>query len=188
LLPLLLPAACASLLESGAAPDRIVRLVAPDIQQLAPPSDAPSLNFALSAAPGLDRDRLVTVDTGGSLGEFSGARWPDYSTEMIGDLVARSIRGSGGFVQVFHAPRHGTARCELDLELQEFHTSIDQRGGPLAAHIRLAGGLDCGEGMIPIEAEAHEDVSGGGLNAVVAALQEAWSQLTDDLLAQLQLR
>lgn len=177
-------AGCASLLESGEAPVRTVRLSVPAAPERAAPPDAPSLNFEIMAAPGLDSDRLLTQGPDGDLGRFSGARWAEYSSEMIGDLLVHSIRASGGFIQVFHAPRHGTAQCRLALELQDFQARVDRQGVPVSAEIRIDGRYDCGVTAESLSLAARQAVEGRGLAEVVAAFQAALDALTRDLLGR----
>jgi len=145
-------------------------------------ADALELEWVFSVVPGLDTDRLLTLDPDAELSQFAAARWPDYLPEFAGSLLQRSIRDSGRFAKVSGGRSAANDNCVLELEAQKFYTEIDRNAVASVVQISMSGNFSCKGGDTPLELESRVAVSGQQIADIVSAHQKAMDQLTRSLL------
>lgn len=185
LLALFVLAACSSLLTSDQPLARVYDLAPYSSPVAAETGGRARLALEVQPIPGLDTDRLLTLDSTGHVSRLAGARWPDYLPEFTASLLQRSLAASGRFRQVSAGPARVANDCLLGLSLQRFHTRLDTRRQPVAVEITMAGSLNCAGQESGIRLEHIETVTGAGIADVVAAHQRAFNSITASLFAQL---
>jgi len=171
-------AGCGSLLESNAPPTSTWWLTP---TQLTPAkNDQAPLVVHLTVVPGLDTDRMLTLDEAARLNHFAGARWPDHLPEVLGSLVVRSLEtGRGGPVRAGDHARAG--ECLLNVEMRAFWTRLGDGGSARSVEVELAGRLSCPEGERTVGVRRTEPVREDRLRVIVAAFQQALDGALADL-------
>jgi ABC-type uncharacterized transport system auxiliary subunit len=146
----------------------------------------PGLTVSFTVIPGLDSDRLLTLNPDAELNHFSAARWPDHLPEFVGSLVRRTLQQTGRYPHVSDGRNSGQHDCELELEAQEFYTRITPGGAAASVQISMAGHYDCQDTSHVLMLEANSTVAGRQITDIVAAHQRALNQLMQSLLAQIE--
>ena len=154
-------------------------------QTVAEPSSRPALSMSLTVVPGLDTDRILTINPDAELNHFSGARWPEHLPELAESLFRRSLQSSGLFSRVSRNRDSGIEDCSLELEIQQFSTSIDRNNVASHVQLQLAGNFKCLDVRYSIDLKERVAVNTQGLPAVVRAHQEGINRLSISLLEQL---
>ncbi|MDH3511785.1 MAG: ABC-type transport auxiliary lipoprotein family protein [Gammaproteobacteria bacterium] len=175
--------ACSGFLESDEPPSTIYWLRPLDARPAATGTKLASLSIAVTAAPGLDTDRLLMLGPGARLNYFAAARWPDHVPEVIESLLRRSFESTGRYSRV--VPGSGSADIRLWLEVREYFALADASGTTRAVQIRIGGYAVCSEIDQPIAALATTDVEDNTLTEIVAAHQRALDEVSNQLLGQL---
>lgn len=177
LFALLALGACSSLLNDGRAPVSTWWLEPADLTT-APA--LPAVVLELTVVPGLDSDRILTLDDDAQLNHFEGALWPERLPEWVHSLVARSLETS---------PAGGSqppGACRLALELRRFWARLDTERKTRSVEVAMTGTLQCGNAEpAPVAAEARETVNDHRLAAIVAAFQSAFNDTQRQLAGQL---
>lgn len=187
---LLLPAlfalaACAGLLTSDQPPVRVYDLEPFTSEVAANAGGNTRLAVQVRAVPGLDTDRLLTLDDDGGVSRIAGARWPDYLPEFVASLLQRSLAATGRYRQVSADPARASHDCLLALSLQRFHVRLDAERRPTAVEVIMRGALECAEFETNVMLE-HRAVTAGSRTAdVISAYQQALDAITASLLSQL---
>ena len=148
-------------------------------------SGRPALSMSLTVVPGLDTDRIITINPDAELNHFSGARWPEHLPELAESLIRRSLQSSGLFSRVSRNRNSDGEDCILELEIQQFSTSINRTNVATDVQIKLAGNFSCHDIQHSIDLKERVAVSTQGLPAVVRAHQEGIIRLSTSLLEQL---
>ena len=176
--------ACAGMLDSKQPAERTYWLE-PLIVQSADTDGAgrPSLAVAVKAAPGLDTDRLLILESGARLNHYAGARWPDNTPEVLESLLRRTLESTGEYARVSGSQESRSSQWQLDLELREFYTVTSSAGGDV--RMALSGYVTCPDTDHGISLQSTVDVSEERLSLIVAAYQRALHEVTGDLIHQL---
>jgi ABC-type uncharacterized transport system auxiliary subunit len=177
---------CGGLLDSNKPIEKTYQLD-PYIasQPAAEPPGRPGLSMSLTVVPGLDTDRMLTINPDAELNHFSGARWPEHLPELAESLFRRSLQSSGLFSRVSRSRDSGGDDCTMELEIQQFSTSIDRNSVASDVQIKLAGSFSCHDIQHSIDLKERVAVNTQGLPAVVRAHQEGINRLSISLLEQL---
>lgn len=176
--------ACAGILDSKQPAERTYWLE-PLIVQGATTDGAagPSLVVTVKAAPGLDTDRLLILESGARLNHYAGARWPDNTPEVLESLLRRSLESTGEYARVSGSQDSRSSEWQLDLEVREFYTVASSAGGDVK--MALGGYVMCPDTDHGISLQSTVDVSEERLILIVAAYQRALHEVTRDLIHQL---
>jgi ABC-type uncharacterized transport system auxiliary subunit len=176
--------ACAGLLDSKQPAERTYWLE-PLIVQSADTDGAgrPSLAVTVKAAPGLDTDRLLILESGARLNHYAGAHWPDNTPEVLESLLRRTLESTGEYARVSGSQDSHSSEWQLDLEVREFYTVASSAGGDV--RIALSGYVTCRDTDHSISLQSTVDVSDQRLSLIVAAYQRALHEVTSDLIQQL---
>lgn len=152
-------------------------------------ASADSVNFvviSITAVPGLDTDRILTLSDDAQLNQFAAARWADNLPELVASLVARSLESSGRFEIVSGRAGGGSENCNLQLELREFFARLGSSGQISDVRVAINGRYQC-EPSEPVvlhlstSIPVHDD----RMSVIVAAFQHAINSVMKDLLEQL---
>jgi ABC-type uncharacterized transport system auxiliary subunit len=130
-------------------------------------------------------DHIVYSSKGESMGTYEYERWVEPPTEMIQQVLFRSLRSSGRFRSV-HAQR-SSSRGDYLLH-GHLYSFEEVTGSPMSA--RLALDLELRETKTGNTVWSHtynydEPVSGKNISAVVAALDHNVQRATDEITAGL---
>jgi cholesterol transport system auxiliary component len=176
--------ACAGILDSKQPAERTYWLE-PLIVQGATTDGAarPSIVVTVKAAPGLDTDRLLILESGARLNHYAGARWPDNTPEVLESLLRRTLESTGEYVRVSGSQDSRSSQWQLDLEVREFYTVTSSSGGEI--RMTLSGYVTCPDTDHGISLQSTVDVSEERLGLIVAAYQRALHEVTSDLIQQL---
>jgi ABC-type uncharacterized transport system auxiliary subunit len=173
--------ACSGVLTSKEAPARVYRLEPFPAPALVAPTIDATLAVRVRVVPGLDSDRLLTLDPDGRVNHLGNARWPDYLPEFAASLLQRYVQAGGYFAEVLGDPARSTHDCLLDLLVQRFYTRLDQQQRPVSVELALTGALQCGETRTVLGLEGRADVQAASIAAVVAAHQRAFNAIGGQL-------
>ncbi|MGA9574470.1 MAG: ABC-type transport auxiliary lipoprotein family protein [Lysobacterales bacterium] len=152
-------------------------------------SDDPPVpvKLTVTAVPGLDNDRVLTLSADAELKPYAGARWADDLPELVSSLIGRSLQASGKFELVQNLPRKDSAGCDVQLELQAFFADRDVSGGTTGVRTAVGGHIRCGAAApVLVHTDTRVAVGAESMNAVVAAFQQATDKLTQDIINKIQ--
>ena len=178
--------ACTGLLTSEEPPRQVYLL-----EPLPPAGDGASgprdvtLLFRFGVVPGLDTDRILSLNPDARLLPYANARWPDHLPEVLNSVLQRSLDSSGRFRDIQNAGRNGTEEWTLDLELRAFYGLRDASGVTGSVRLVLAGTLGCEGRERPLYLSRDAPVREERLSAVVAAHQAALNDVSRELLEAL---
>jgi len=141
------------------------------------------LSLQIEVVPGLDTERILTLDSHGQLNHYAGARWADNLPDVLGSVLSRSIGTTGRYASV--TQRRSADDCHLRLEIGKFYAVLDRTGGTQSVQIALDGSLDCGSGLRSIHVQEAVAASGGSMSGIVAAFQQCLNRVTSSLIAKL---
>lgn len=137
--------------------------------------EARALDLHLTAVPGLDTDRILTLGPDARLGRLDQARWADHLPEVLRSVLGRSLRANG------LEPQGRAAGCWLDLEVQAFYLAR-QPGEAGSAEVGLQGRFECTGRAADFTARAAAPAGDTSAGQAVAAFQRALDQATRELL------
>ncbi len=179
-------AACTSMLTSDAQPENIYWLEpldpAPQPTQDARPT---SIRVQITAAPGLDTDRLLIRGPGAILNSYAGARWTDNAPEVLDTLIRTALENSGLFSRVISNRSGGLTDWALDLELRAFFAVVTSASSLPTIEIEFRGYLQCTEVQTPVRIVSEAPVTRVTLTAIVDGFQRAVDSSLRELLEQL---
>ncbi len=175
-------AACSGMFTSNQPAERVYWLE-PFIVQQAVVSDSsqPSLAVSVSAAPGLDTDRLLILEPGARLNHYAAARWPDNIPEVLESLLRTTLESTGRFSRLTRGPASRSMDWALELEVRELYTLANAR----RVHMVLSGYVSCGASDHAIAMQATAGIDDDRLSEIVAAYQHALNEDSRQLVAQL---
>ena len=175
-------AGCTSLLTSDVPPENIYWLEAPNTErQLLESVEPVNISVRVSAAPGLDTDRLLIRGPGAILNSYAGARWTDNAPEVFDTLIRTTLENSGRFNRVSSGRSDGSTQWSLDLELRAFFAVVVSESSLPTIEIELRGYLTGDSEAISIRIENTASVSQVTLTEIVAGFQNAVDASLTDL-------
>ncbi len=180
---ILVVTSCAGLTRSEQAATR-TWLLHPGGQGASAAASAPvtGISITVTAIPGLDNDRILTLSGEGELNHISGARWADNVPELVTSLVARTLQQTAYFDVDSSRSDSAPKDCGLQLLIQEFYVIIGSAGHTSAVRLAMTGTYRCRTGKYQaINLNASIPVQDPRMGDVVAAFQHGM----DDMLAQL---
>ena len=144
------------------------------------------LELTLTAVPGLDSDKILTLSPDAELKPYAGARWTDHVPELLGSLIERSLQASGRF-EILHGPADtGSTTCKLQLELLEFFAELNTGGRTTGVRAALSGRYQCGSAAaVDVHSSVSISVADERMNIIVAAFQQATDRMTREILDQI---
>jgi cholesterol transport system auxiliary component len=197
LLALGLAGCTGNLLRSDAPAAQTYRLAAPAVA--AAPA-GPALPLALVVqrprAPGaLDTERVAVGAAGNRFDYYSAARWAEPAPQMVQQQLVAALSATGRFGGgVFAAPARVPAEMSLDVELRRFEAvtsgaDATAAGAAPTVHVQVQASLvDSRRGALVTSfvAEAAVPATANRMSAVVAAFDQATSQVLRDVVAGVQ--
>ena len=179
-------AGCASMLTSDVPPENVYWLEPPNpIPSSTEVTSSTSIRVQLTAAPGLDTDRLLIRGPGAILNSYAGARWADNAPEVFDTLIRTALEDSGRFSRVASSTSGGIADWTLDLELRAFFAVRASESLPPTIEIEFRGYLQCMGAEVPIRVANQAPVSRVTLTAIVEGFQGVVDSSLRELVAQL---
>ena len=178
-------AGCSSLLTSDVPAETVFWLepyAAPRVPQA---GLAPSITVRVTAAPGLDVDRLLVRGPGATLSPYAGARWADRIPEVLSILIRTVLEDSGSFGRVAASAAGARSDWTLDLEARAFYAvaTADEAAPTIA--VQLRGYLQCDGRDVPIRLTSEVRATENTLTRIVAGFQLAVDQAAMELLRQM---
>lgn len=158
----------------------------PGMAQVSPAGQPVPVSVQVTAVPGLDTDRILTLTSDSELKPYLSARWVENLPELTGSLIGRSLEASGRFEVVASAGPPFSYKCELRLELRKFFSNLDSSGQTTRVEVAFAGQYQCGSSS-PVEVRLNTSlaVHDSRMKNIVATFQKAMDSVTKDLLDQL---
>ena len=179
-------AACTSMLTSDVPPENIYWLEPLDLPPQATQDARPtSIRVQITAAPGLDTDRLLIRGPGAILNSYAGARWTDNAPEVLDTLIRTALENSGLFSRVTSNRSGGLTDWTLDLELRAFFAVVTSASSSPTIEIEFRGYLQCTEVQTPLRIVSEAPVTRVTLTAIVDGFQRAVDLILRELLEQL---
>jgi ABC-type uncharacterized transport system auxiliary subunit len=181
LLSVLVVSACSSINRSD-RPATQTWWLEPYSESTVPPVEAAKmLTVSLTAVPGLDTHRILTLSDNAELNKFAGQRWPDSLPELLTSLVSRSLDESGRFELVTGSS--GASKCELKLEVQKFYATLNAAGRANGVQVALDGRYQCADTeAVLIRLHSAIPLTDGRISSVVSGFQQAVDNVMIDLL------
>lgn len=170
-LSLLVATGCGSMLTSDEPPETVFWLEPLESPADAPNTGSPSIGVRVTAAPGLDTDRLLIRDAGATLNYYEGARWADYAPEVLESIIRSALEDTGRFRRV-SSEVAGSADWSLELELRAFFAVLADDSAFPTIHLELRGYIDCQAAESPLRIAGQAPVGGGSLPRIVAGFQQ----------------
>ncbi len=176
-------AGCSGLLDSDHPPERVYWLEPLIVQESMLVDGArPSLTVSVSAAPGLDTDRLLILEPGARLNYYAAARWPDNISEVLESLLRTTLESTGRYSRVTAGPTARSTDWEVELEVRELYTLANASE---SVRMVLSGYVSCPESEHAIAMKANVGFNGNRLSEIVAAYQHALHEVSRQLVTQL---
>ena len=143
--------------------------------------------LSVTAIPGLDTDRILTLSDDAELSQFAAARWVDHLPELVTSLIERSLQATGQFEVVTERTASRPGNCLLELELREFFADIAPGGALSTVRVAIKGSFRC-ESTAPVvfQSGASVPIASERMSAVVAAFQQAMDSVTLDIVNKIQ--
>lgn len=143
------------------------------------------LTVSIDVVPGLNTDRIVTLDPDARLNNYAGARWAEHAPELLESLVVRSLENAGMHADVSARRSNATGACHMELEGRKFHALLGADQLTRSVEIELAGWYDCNGNRKPVRATASIPATGNSMPVVVAAFQRGFDEVMQSLLQQM---
>jgi len=176
-------AGCSGLLDSDRPADRVYWLEPLIVQESIVVDGArPGLAVSVSAAPGLDTDRLLILGPGARLNYYAAARWPDNNPEVLESLLRTTLESTGRYSRVTAGPTARSTDWELELEVRELYTLANASE---SVRMVLSGYVSCPESEHAIAMQATVGINDNRLSEIVAAYQRALHEVSRQLVTQL---
>ena len=178
--------ACAGMLDSNQPAERTYWLKPLIVQSFNTESDSlPSLVVTVRAAPGLDTDRLLILESGARLNHYAGARWADSVPEVLESLLRRTLESTGKFARVTGSMGTRSTDWRLELEVREFYAVATSPGGASQVRLALSGYANCSDTDHVISMLADVDFYDERLSVIVAAHERALHEVSRQMVNQL---
>lgn len=171
--------ACSSGLRSDAPPiQAYVLRAAPGAQHV--PGTAPHASLKVlypTAAPGLDTERIVLIQSNRRLSYYAASRWAAALPTLVEQLAVDTLRRTGAWRAVEGSGGAWPADYFLQLDIRRFEADYSGGAGPPVVHVVL----DCTLGrrageeelVASFVSERAETAARNRLGAVVAAFERA---------------
>ena len=178
--------ACAGLLDSNEPPEKTYWLEPLIVSQATVPDrPRPSLTLTVSAAPGLDTDRLLILGPGARLNFYAAARWPDHFPEVLASLLQTTLESTERYSRVMASPSSRATDWTLELEVRELFTVTKAPEFGPVVRIVLRGYVNCAESDAAIAIQTDVGVDDSRLSNIVAGYQQALREISQQLLVRL---
>lgn len=180
---------CATLIGCGAArPAKYYQLTIPSSTAADPPSDVFPVTIVMGpllSSHLYREDHIVYSSSGEDMGTYEYQRWAEPPTEMIQDILLRTLRSSGRYRAVYAL--HSSIRGDYLLH-GRIYDFKEMNGGAMAARLSLE--LELRDTRTGTTVWTHsynhdEPVSGKNVSAVVAALDRNVQRATSEFSASL---
>ncbi len=150
-------------------------------------TDAPlPVVLTVTAVPGLDSDKILTLSGSAELKPFAGARWADHLPELMSSLIGRSLQSSGKFEVLQSRSGRGAGGCDLQLELREFFADLGSDGHTTGVSVAIAGRYQCdSDAARTLKSRSQLAIADQQMSAIVASFQKALDQVTIDVFKQI---
>jgi len=156
------------------------------IAQEKPSTDVLLVAISVTAVPGLDTDRILTLSDDAQLNQFAAARWADNLPELVTSLTGRSLQASGRFEVVSDRTKGVSEDCNLQLELREFFALLKTSGQTRAVQVAIDGHYQCDSAAaVVLHLDASIPVNDNRISVIVAAFQQAMDSVITKLAEQL---
>jgi len=179
--------ACSGLTRSDKPANKTwwLKPYAAKVQNL-PSEPVPLVAVSVTAVPGLDTDRILTLSDSAELNQYAGARWADNLPELVTSLVGRTLEASGRFDVVSDHTGGGSGNCDLSLELREFFSQLGPTGQTSGVRVAIDGRYQCESAeAVSIHLDASIPVHDDRMSIIVSAFQRAMDGVMRDMLEQL---
>ena len=173
---------CSSLLTSDVPPETVYWLEPPGVLRSAPASGAPSITVRITAAPGLDTDRLLARGPGAVLSSYAGARWAGNIPDVLEVLIRTVLEDSGRFSRVASSSSGSRSEWILDLELRAFFATMTAELPPPTVEMSMSGYLACQGRQVAIRIASDASASENTLTSISGAFQAAAASAATELL------
>ncbi len=179
-------AACSGMLDSDQPAERVYWLEPLIVQQTGVADGAlPSLALSVSAAPGLDTDRLLILGPGARLNHFAAARWAGDIREVLESLLRTTLESTGRYSRVTAGPASRSTDWVLELEVRELYTLANASEIADMVRVVLNGYVSCSETDHAIAMQAAAGIENNRLGQIVAAYQRALHDISRQLVTRL---
>jgi cholesterol transport system auxiliary component len=173
-------AACSSGLHSDAPPVETYVLRATGTASAAAAQPLPSLRVPRPlAAPGLDTERIVLMQTDHRSSYYAGSRWAARLPEVVQALAVETFRATGAWSSVEDARLSIPAHYLLEITIRRFEADYMAQAGAPVVHVSL----DCAlvqrvdrALVASFSAESSASATENRLGAVVDAFERAVNQ------------
>lgn len=177
---------CSGMLTSDTPADKVYWLEPLIVQkEVIAESIQPSLVVFVSAAPGLDTDRLLILGPGARLNHYALARWPDNIPEVLESLLRTTLESTGRYSRVTAGTMNRSADWALELEVRELYTLATQSDIAHTARMVLNGYIVCPQSEQAIALQAAIGIDDNRLGKIVAAYQLALNEVSRQLVDRL---
>jgi cholesterol transport system auxiliary component len=136
------------------------------------------------AAPGLDSDHILLVQSDHRMSYYVASRWPAGLPSVVETLVADTLRSSGAWSTVQDSASAFSSEYLLQIAIRRFEA--DYSVSPAAPEVHVV--LDCTVGkragrevIDSFVAEGSSTAAANRLGAVVAAFEEAANKAIDEI-------
>jgi len=179
-------ASCAGLLDSNQPAEKIYWLDPYIVQQATVFDGAQSsLAVSVSAAPGLDTDRLLILGPGARLNHYAAARWPDHFPEVLESLLRTTLESTERYSRVTAGATSRPTDWVLDLEVRELYTLTNPSENAPMVRMVLSGYVSCLDSDYAIAMQANAGIDDDRLSEIVAGYQHVLREISRQLVAQL---
>jgi cholesterol transport system auxiliary component len=177
------------LLHSSAQPTQVYLLRATATTNSSPAAAAQtSLHITRPfAAPGLDSDHLMLVQSDHRMNYYVGGRWPGTVPAIVEQLTLETLRASGRWASVQNSASGFPSEYILQIVIRRFEA--DYTGNPNLPEVHVV--LDCTLGkrvgrevVATFVAEGSSVATANRLGDVVAAFEEAANKAVGALAAR----
>jgi len=172
--------ACVSGLRSDAPPVQAYVLRAAPGEQHSPSAAGPRASLKVlypTAAPGLDTERIVLIQSNRRLSYYAASRWAAALPTLVEQLAVDTLRRTGAWSAVEGSGGVWPADYFLQLDIRRFEADYSSGSGPPVVHVVLDCTLGRRAGEQELVAsfitERTEAAAQNRLGAVVAAFERA---------------
>jgi ABC-type uncharacterized transport system auxiliary subunit len=176
--------ACSSFLTSDAPPEPVYWLEPLEVPPSVSSAGAPSVSVRVTAAPGLDANRLLLRGPGATLAPYAGARWADRIPDVLSVLLRTVLEDSGQFGRVSSSTSGIRADWLLDLDVRSFYAVAAADAAPPSIVVEIRGHLECEGNALPIRIESRASVAAHTLTSIVQGFQSAVDDSARALIEQ----
>lgn len=144
-----------------------------------------SIAVTVTAAPGLDTDRLLILGSGARLNYYEAARWPDNSPEVIQSLLRTTLESTGRYSNVTAGRTSYSTDWALNLEVRELYSRSNSSEDMQDVRIALSGTVMCSGPDFTVTLGSDVAIENNRLSDVVAAYQQGLREVSQQLLTRM---